>query len=127
MARSYGHLAMHATRAQRVCELGMISQVVDPPEKLFDEAQALAEKIAKNSPSAMIASKRALWGALEAGLTAAMKASGKQLMDMWDHPDQLEGPRAFAEKREPQLGRAQDRALTSIWKELLFTGRSKHA
>ena len=46
----------------------MISQVVDPPEKLRDVAQALAEKIAKNSPAAMRATKRALWGALEYGL-----------------------------------------------------------
>lgn len=88
--------------AQRAYELGMISQIVDPPEKLFDEAQALAENVAKNSPTAIIASKKALWGAQEAGLTAAMKAGGKQLMDMWDHPDQLEGPKAFAEKREPR-------------------------
>ncbi len=87
--------------AQRAYELGMISQIVDPPEKLFEEAQSLAEKIAKNSPSALIASKRALWESLETGLTAAMKAGGKHLMAMWDHPDQLEGPRAFAEKREP--------------------------
>ena len=87
--------------AQRAYELGMISQIVDPPDKLFDEAQSLAEKIAKNSPSALIASKRALWESLETGLTAAMKAGGKHLMAMWDHPDQLEGPRAFAEKREP--------------------------
>ncbi|MBI4517191.1 MAG: enoyl-CoA hydratase/isomerase family protein [Deltaproteobacteria bacterium] len=87
--------------AQRAYELGMISQIVDPPERLFDEAQSLAEKIAKNSPTALIASKRALWGALEAGLTEAMKAGGRHLMGMWDHPDQLEGPRAFAEKREP--------------------------
>ena len=36
--------------AQRAYELGMISQIVDPPEKLRDVAQALAEKIAKNSP-----------------------------------------------------------------------------
>jgi enoyl-CoA hydratase len=87
--------------AQRAYELGMISQIVDPPDKLFDEAQALAEKVAKNSPSALIASKRALWESLEMGLTAAMKAGGKHLMAMWDHPDQLEGPKAFSEKREP--------------------------
>ncbi|MBP1686769.1 MAG: Enoyl-CoA hydratase/isomerase [Deltaproteobacteria bacterium] len=86
--------------AQRAYELGMISQVVDPPEKLFDEAQALAEKIAQNSPTAIIASKKALWGALEVGLTEAMKTGGKHLMDMWGHPDQTEGPKAFAEKRE---------------------------
>ena len=41
--------------AQRAYELGMISQIVDPPENLRDEAQALAEKIAKNSPAAMAA------------------------------------------------------------------------
>ena len=39
--------------AQRAYELGMISQIVDPPERLREEAQALAEKIAKNSPAAM--------------------------------------------------------------------------
>ena len=39
--------------AERAYELGMISQIVDPPERLREEAQALAEKIAKNSPAAM--------------------------------------------------------------------------
>ena len=36
--------------ADRALALGMISQVVDPPERLREEAQALAEKIARNSP-----------------------------------------------------------------------------
>ena len=52
----------------------MISEIVDPPERLRDAAQELAEKIAKNSPAAMAATKRALWGALELGLTDACKA-----------------------------------------------------
>src|SRR4051812_4494978 len=85
--------------AQRAYELGMISQIVDPPERLRDEAQALAEKIAKNSPSAMAATKRALWAAMEHGLTDACRAGAKELVSMWGHPDQEEGPRAFAEKR----------------------------
>ena len=88
--------------AQRALDLGMVSQVVDPPEQLREEAQVLAEKIACNSPAAMAATKRALWGALEAGLTDACKAGARELMAMWGHPDQEEGPRAFAEKREPQ-------------------------
>src|SRR3984957_8816018 len=46
--------------AQRAYELGMVSQVVDPPETLRDEAQALAEKIARNSPAALKATKKAL-------------------------------------------------------------------
>ncbi len=81
-------------------ELGMISQVVDPPEQLRDAAQALAEKIARNSPAAMAATKRALWGALEAGLTDACRAGAQELVALWGHPDQAEGPRAFAEHRE---------------------------
>jgi enoyl-CoA hydratase/carnithine racemase len=88
--------------AARAYELGMISQIVDPPEKLREAAQELAEKIAKNSPAAMAATKRALWGALELGLTDACKAGAKELVSVWGHPDQEEGPRAFAEKREPQ-------------------------
>jgi enoyl-CoA hydratase/carnithine racemase len=86
--------------AQRAYELGMVSEVVDPPERLREAAQELAEKIAKNSPAAMAATKRALWGALEHGLTDACRAGAKELVGMWGHPDQEEGPRAFAEKRE---------------------------
>ena len=85
--------------AARAYELGMISQVVDPPESLRDEAQTLAEKIARNSPAAMAATKRALWGALEHGLTDACRAGAGELVSMWGHPDQEEGPKAWAEKR----------------------------
>ena len=86
--------------AQRAFELGMISQIVDPPDQLRAEAQALAEKIAKNSPAAMRATKKALVGALEMGLTDACKAGAVELVSMWGHPDQTEGPLAFAEKRD---------------------------
>jgi enoyl-CoA hydratase/carnithine racemase len=93
------HERMSAARAY---ELGMISQIVDPPERLREEAQELAEKIARNSPAAMRATKRALWGALEYGLTDACKAGAQELVSMWGHPDQTEGPLAFAQKRDPQ-------------------------
>jgi enoyl-CoA hydratase/carnithine racemase len=88
--------------AQRAYELGMISQIVDPPSRLREEAQALAEKIARNSPAAMAATKRALWRALELGLTDACREGARDLVSLWGHPDQTEGPRAFAEKREPE-------------------------
>jgi enoyl-CoA hydratase len=86
--------------AQRAYELGMISQIVDPPEQLREEAQKLAEIVAKNSPAAMRYTKKALWGAFEAGLTEACKSGAHHLMAMWGHPDQEEGPRAFAERRD---------------------------
>jgi enoyl-CoA hydratase/carnithine racemase len=50
----------------------------------------------------MAATKRALWGALETGLTEACRAGAGELVSMWGHPDQEEGPRAFAEKREAE-------------------------
>jgi enoyl-CoA hydratase/carnithine racemase len=92
------HERMSAARAY---ELGMVSEVVDPPERLHDAAQDLAEKIARNSPAALRATKRALWGALEQGLTDACKAGAAELVGLWGHPDQLEGPAAFAQHREP--------------------------
>ncbi len=88
--------------APRAYELGMVSEVVDPPERLRERAQELAETIARNSPAAMAATKRALWGGLEHGLTDACRAGAQHLVSMWGHPDQDEGPAAFAEKREPQ-------------------------
>ncbi len=88
--------------ARRAYQLGVISQVVDPPAALRDEAQALAETIARNSPAAMAATKRALWGALETGLTEASRAGARELVSLWGHPDQEEGPRAFAERREAE-------------------------
>lgn len=86
--------------APRAYELGMISQIVDPPEMLREAAQELAEKIALNSPAAMRATKRALWRALELGLTDACKAGALDMVSMWGHPDQTEGPAAWAERRE---------------------------
>jgi enoyl-CoA hydratase/carnithine racemase len=87
--------------AARALQLGMISEIVDPPERLRERAQELGETIAKNSPAAMAATKKALWAALEHGLTDACKIGAGHLVGMWGHPDQDEGPRAFAEKREP--------------------------
>jgi len=87
--------------AQRAYDLGMVSQLV-APEELRAAAQELAEKVARNSPAAMAATKRALWGALETGLTEACRLGAQQLVSVWGHPDQAEGPRAWAEKREPR-------------------------
>jgi enoyl-CoA hydratase len=51
--------------AARAYELGIVSQVVDPPARLRAEAQELGEKIARNDPARLVATKRALWGALD--------------------------------------------------------------
>lgn len=87
--------------AGRALALGLVSEVV-APERLRETAQDLAEDVARNSPSALAASKRALWGAFEMGLTDACKAGAAELVSMWGHPDQEEGPLAFAQTRRPE-------------------------
>ena len=98
MALTGRHERITAARAR---QLGILGEVVDPPARLRERAQELAETVARNSPAAMAATKRALWGALETGLTEASKAGAEELVALWGHPDQTEGPLAFTERREP--------------------------
>ena len=98
MAFTGRHERMSAGRAH---QLGICSQVVDPPGDLRAAAGALAGLIARNSPTAMAITKRALWEALEQDLTDACAAGARDLVSMWGHPDQTEGPAAFAERRPP--------------------------
>jgi enoyl-CoA hydratase len=86
---------------ERAHQLGLVGEIVTPADQLRTRAQELGEVIARNSPSAMAATKRALWQALELGLTDGCRAGAVDLMSMWGHPDQEEGPRAFAERRDP--------------------------
>ena len=88
--------------AQRAYELGMISEIVDPPERLREAAQELARRSPRTRRRPWRATKRALLGALEQGLTDACRAGAAELVSMWGHPDQEEGPRAFAEKRDAE-------------------------
>jgi enoyl-CoA hydratase/carnithine racemase len=96
MALAGVHERIDAGRARQV---GILSQVVDPPARLCAEAQSLGEKIARNSPAAMRVTKQVLWGAL--GLTDACRAAARAVTSMWGHPDQDEGRRASVEGREP--------------------------
>jgi enoyl-CoA hydratase/carnithine racemase len=51
--------------AARAYQLGMVSEVVDPPDRLREVAQTLAEQIAENPSAAMRTTKQRLWEALE--------------------------------------------------------------
>jgi enoyl-CoA hydratase len=87
--------------AARAYQLGIVGQVVDPDGDLEDQVQALAEKIARNSPAAMRATKRALWKALELPLSQAGRYGAGEFVSLWGHPDQTEGPLALAQGRTP--------------------------
>jgi enoyl-CoA hydratase len=87
--------------ADRAYQLGLVSQVIDPPDRLEDEAQALAEIIATNSPTAMAASKQALWHGVDLGLDPALEEGWRIIHTTSGHPDFAEGALAFAQKRAP--------------------------
>lgn len=84
--------------AQRAYELGIVSQVVAAGE-LRAAAAELAGAIATNSPTAMRATKKALWHSLEVGLSEAKAAATEEIWRLRNHPDHAEGVRAWREKR----------------------------
>jgi enoyl-CoA hydratase/carnithine racemase len=87
--------------AQRAYELGIITEVVQG-RPLLDRAIEIATTISQNSPAAVRTAKKALWAALETpSLAEAQAVVGRVTREMAGHPDQTEGPRAFAEKRKP--------------------------
>ena len=88
--------------AERAYQLGLVDELVETPAEVLPAALAMAESMLENSPQAMALSKQAVWGSLEHGYGAALEAAWALLRLHWGHPDFREGPRAFAEKREPR-------------------------
>jgi enoyl-CoA hydratase/carnithine racemase len=87
--------------AHRAYELGILSEVV-PADELRSTAQTLAEAVAANSPTALRATKRALWRSLEVGLSQAREEAAIAIDRLAGHPDQEEGARAWLAKRAPR-------------------------
>jgi enoyl-CoA hydratase/carnithine racemase len=86
--------------ARRAYELGIVSEVVLGKD-LRAAADRLATAIAANSPTAMRATKKALWRSLEVGMTQARIEAADEIWRLRNHPDHGEGVRAWREKRRP--------------------------
>ena len=87
--------------AEEAADHGLVSRLTEPGEAL-GAALALAERIARNAPLAVAASKqliRASQGATEEEL---WKIQRPHMATVWKSDDAKEGPRAFAEKRPPE-------------------------
>jgi enoyl-CoA hydratase/carnithine racemase len=87
--------------AQRAYELGMVSEVVSD-DKLMGRAVELAEFAAGASPATLQTSLRVIWESLNTGIEEALETGWETVQGHRGHPDSIEGPRAFAEKRPPQ-------------------------
>jgi enoyl-CoA hydratase len=86
--------------AQRAYALGLVNHVV-PGDQVLNVALALAERITKNAPLAVRASKSVMKQALELKEEEAWPISDEVFAKIIHTEDALEGAVAFAEKREP--------------------------
>ncbi len=86
--------------AETALRIGLVDEITEP-DALRDRAIELATAAAAGSPAAIEASKKAIWASLELPYSEAMQAGWEQVRAHRDHPDALEGPRAFTEKRTP--------------------------
>jgi enoyl-CoA hydratase/carnithine racemase len=89
-----------AINAEEAVRIGLAGEVV-PDEDLLPRARALAAIAASVSPATVQASLRAIWTSFELPLQAAYDHGYELIVRHRDHPDALEGVRAFAERRAP--------------------------
>lgn len=89
--------------AQRAYELGLVTKVV-PRASLMDECFAIARRIAKASPTAILATRQAVQHNLRQSWDEMVRFEEDLCEKMFSHPDAHEGPKAFGEKREPKFG-----------------------
>jgi enoyl-CoA hydratase/carnithine racemase len=85
---------------EEALRISLIDEVVAPSD-LLPRAIEIARAAAECSPAAVEASKRAIRGALERPMSEALQYGWDLLRAHRTHPDALEGPQAFAEKRAP--------------------------
>ena len=90
---------LSAADAERI---GLVSRVV-PGERLLDEAQALAGRLAAGAPVALGLTKRALNHAVDASLEEQLEYEAVLQGIAGATADHAEGVAAFVEKREPRF------------------------
>lgn len=86
--------------AQRALELGLINRVV-APEKVLDEAIALAERITANGPLGVAATKELMRLAATGTLKEAAERQAVLQPRVFGSEDAKEGSLAFVERRAP--------------------------
>lgn len=84
-----------ASLAERI---GLVEEVVDTGQAL-GRALALAQSVAKQSPTSVAACKHLIQQARSGNIQAAYVSEREAFVELFDTPNQQEGVRAFLEKR----------------------------
>ncbi len=88
--------------AQTAAEIGLVNHVF-PADKLMEETEALAEKIAGNAPQAVRWANSAIKRGIEAGLETGITIESDLFGMCFATEDQKEGMRAFLERRKAEF------------------------
>jgi enoyl-CoA hydratase len=86
--------------AARAFQLGLVNRVV-PAARVVDEAIGLAERIGRNSPTAVRATRQLIRDAVEATEAEGWRLTTQGAAEVIASGDTLEGATAFVEKRDP--------------------------
>jgi enoyl-CoA hydratase len=86
--------------AERALELGLINEIVEE-DRLLDAAFDWARRINANAPLAIQATKESVMRGLGVSLKEAYRVESQLAQQIFQSEDAKEGPRAFAEKRDP--------------------------
>jgi enoyl-CoA hydratase len=87
--------------AEQAHELGLVARLAEPG-RAAQTALELAERIARNAPLAVAASKQIMRQTRGLGEQDAWALQAPYVREVFASEDAKEGPRAFAEKREPR-------------------------
>lgn len=86
--------------ADEAKDVGLVARLA-PKGEAVDVAMALADSVAVNAPLAVRASKKLIWTALDTDEDGFYEVQNSLQAGVFTSNDAKEGPRAFAEKREP--------------------------
>ena len=86
--------------AQRAYDMGLVNRVV-PHEELMQEATRVAERLARNAPQAMAATKEVAYRSQHMSFDDALRMGEAFRKLAGGTDDAREGVRAFREKRDP--------------------------
>ena len=86
---------------ERLHDYGFTNYIEDTPDAVRTRARKLAERIARGAPLSVIAAKASVRATMDLGCAGGLE-EGKRLHEVvYASNDAIEGPKAFAEKREP--------------------------
>ena len=89
--------------AEQAFAYGLVTRLAEPGQAV-EVALDLAERIARNAPLAVAASKRLIRASLGCTEAEFWELQRPEIPGVFESDDAREGPRAFAEKRAPNWG-----------------------